>query len=179
MDKRNYFEEYKKAILEIYKRQPDLIKINNSDGIISLETEEMTVRYIPDMEQGLNEIYMECFDEKDGEAIPFSLNYTSTSKNDVRYKDINGHDRHLGENISLREIFGDQVFTSSGSDLDILPESVDSIDELFGHSNATGVLHVSDTVKNKFRKFIEQFPEFSLGEQEQELNEESLDDMEL
>lgn len=62
MDKRNYFEEYKKAILEIYKRQPDLIKINNSDRTISLETEEMTVRYIPDMEQGLNEIYMECLD---------------------------------------------------------------------------------------------------------------------
>lgn len=179
MDKRNYFEEYKKAILEIYKRQPDLIKINNSDRTISLETDEMSVRYIPDMEQGLNEIYMECLDEKDGEAIPFSLYYTSTSKNDVRYKDRNGYDRHLGENISLREIFGDQVFSASGSDLDISPDSVDSIDELFGKSKATGLLHVSDMVKNKFRKFIEQFPEFNLAEQEQELNEESLDDMEL
>ena len=168
MIEKSCIQKYTDALMTIAKRNGEKVKIDNKTRTVTLADGGVEFSYWDDNgEQGLTEMYLKCGDPNNREEF-LSLVWET-------HKDENGnfvleegkfpvssespyHD-HLGDNLSLNEILGEQVFDTLASDIE---SDILDISDLFDERKAHYMKTITPEVAKKLRQFIEKYPELDI-----------------
>lgn len=168
MIEKSCIQKYTDALMTIAKRNGEKVKIDNKTRTVTLADGGVEFSYWDDNgEQGLTEMCLKCGDPNNREEF-LSLVWKT-------HKDENGnfvleegkfpvssespYYDHLGDNLSLNEILGEQVFDTLASDIE---SDISDISDLFDEKKAHYMKTITPEIAKKLRQFIEKYPELDI-----------------
>lgn len=168
MIEKSCIQKYTDALMAIAKRSGEKVKIDNKTRTVTLSDEGVEFSYWDDNgEQGLTEMYLKCGDPNNREEFLWLLWQTYKGENgDFVLKEGNfpvssesPYHNHLGDNLSLNEILGEQVFDTLASDIE---SDISDISDLFDERKAHYMQTISPELAKKLRQFIKKYPELDI-----------------
>lgn len=169
MIEKSCLQKYIDALMAVAKRNGEKVKIDNKTRTVTISDEGVQFSYWDDNgEEGLTQIGLTCGDPNNREEFLDLLWET--------YKDEHGnfimenrnfpvssgspYHNYLGDNLSLNEILGEQVFDTLASDVAV---DFSDISELFDEEKSHYIKNITPEVAKKLRAFMEKYPEFDIA----------------
>ena len=168
MIEKSCLQKYIEALMTVAKKNGEKVKIDNKTKTVTLSDEGVSLSYWDDNgEQGLTQISLTCGEPNNREEFLDLLWETHKDENgnfiegDDKYPVSSGspYYKYLGDNLSLNEILGEQVFDTLASDVTV---DFSDISNLFDESKAYYMKDITPEVAKKLRSFIEKYPEFDI-----------------
>lgn len=168
MIEKSCIQKYSEALMTIAKRNGEKVKIDNKTRTVTLADEGVEFSYWDDNgEQGLTEMYLRCGDKNNREEFLWLAWSTHKDENgnfvleegNCPVSSESPYHNHLGDNLSLNEILGEQVFDTLASDIE---SDISDISDLFDERKTHYMKTITPEVAKKLRQFIEKYPELDI-----------------